>query len=93
MHVFRGVPASAGVASGPWRRYRPEPLPEGGRIGPEAAAGELERFRSAAEAAAQELEAIAEATAARGHRDEAGIFEAQAAMARDPALAAGVEER
>jgi phosphoenolpyruvate-protein phosphotransferase len=90
---LRGVPASPGVASGPWVRVEPAPAPTGGRIEAADAETEVDRLHAAAEAAATELEGIAEGVRAAGHGAEAEIFGAQAAMARDPALEALAAER
>lgn len=65
----------------------PSPVLAGGRIEPAQAEAESSRLREASEAAATRLEAIAERVHAEGHDDEASIFAAQAAIARDPALA------
>jgi phosphocarrier protein FPr len=72
---------------------RPEAPPAGGRIESGAVDTELARVAGACEAAARELEGIAADIAAGGHPDEAGIIAAQAAMARDPTLAAMATER
>lgn len=93
MKQLRGIPASAGVALGPAVRVDPPPALEGGRVKPDEAAGEAARLSDAAEAAAAELETIAATVRDAGHDDEAAIFEAQAAIARDPALATRATER
>jgi phosphoenolpyruvate-protein phosphotransferase len=54
---------------------------------------ELERLRAAVTATAEWLEVLATRVTADGHPDEGAIFEAQAAMARDPALAGLAEGR
>ena len=94
--ALRGTPASAGIAVGPWIVIRPQPLPVGGRIDPAApgvAAAEIDRLTAATAASARDLEAIARDVAAAGHPDEGEIFDAQAAMALDPALASLAAER
>ncbi len=86
MRILRGAPASAGVAQGPIVVVGPPPRIEGGRIEPGEAAAEVARLEAAVERAAGALEGLAAEVAAAGHADEAAIFEAQAEMARDPAL-------
>ena len=86
MKRVQGLGAAPGVVRGTWIRIDPAQAPEGGRIAPEAAAGEVERLRAASEAAGVELETIAGRVDADGHADEAAIFLAQASIARDPAL-------
>ena len=85
MQTLRGVPASTGVARGPWVRISTAAAPAGGRIGPEAADTEIRRLTEARDAAAAELEAIAGGLGTQGG-DEGEIFDAQAAMAQDPML-------
>ncbi len=86
MRILHGAPASAGVATGPIVVVGPPSRIEGGRIEPVQAAEELARLEAAVARAASALEALAGEVAAGGHGDEAAIFEAQAEMARDPAL-------
>lgn len=86
MRTLRGAPASAGVAQGPIIVVGPPPRIEGGRIDPGEAAAEVARLEAAVERAAGALERLAAEVASAGHTDEAAIFEAQAEMARDPAL-------
>lgn len=93
MRRLRGSPASPGVASGPWTRIRPTAPPIGGRIDPSQADAEVARLQVAASAAAATLEGLAADVARAGHKDEGAIFSAQAAMARDPALATSAEAR
>jgi phosphoenolpyruvate-protein phosphotransferase len=93
MKRVHGVPAAPGVVRGPWVLIEPASVPVGGRIAPEASADEVERLRAAAEAAAVELERIAGRIREDGHADEAAIFEAQASIARDPALATMAADR
>jgi phosphoenolpyruvate-protein phosphotransferase len=85
MRTVQGVPASTGVARGPWVVIGPSVVPAGGRIAPEQADAELERLRVARDAAAGELEALADELTSAG-RDEGEIFDAHAMMARDPSL-------
>ncbi|HET7465323.1 MAG TPA: putative PEP-binding protein [Candidatus Dormibacteraeota bacterium] len=80
--VLRGIAASRGEAAGPVFVVREGPA-EGGR----AAAD----FDSAAQAVAMRLDAIADQATSRP--EGAAILRAQAAMARDPVLAASVRER
>ena len=88
-----GTAASSGIARGPWILVAPEPPPAGGRIDRGQAEGEIARLAAAAEAAAGDLERLAERVSSSGHPDEGAIFDAQAAMARDPALATLSAER
>ena len=85
MRTLRGIPASTGVARGPWVRIANAAAPPGGRIAPEGAHAEIDRLAAARDAAAHELEALAARLATSGG-DEAEIFDAQAAMAQDPTL-------
>jgi phosphoenolpyruvate-protein phosphotransferase len=91
MRRLRGAAASPGIASGPAIHLIAAPRPTGRRIAPAEAPGELGRFRAAVTAAAEALEELAARVSADGHPDEGAIFRAQAAMARDPALAELVE--
>lgn len=67
-------------------RIDPVPSPVGGTIEADQADAEIERLRVAVAAAGSELDGVATSVAADGHPDEAAIFEAQASIARDPAL-------
>jgi phosphoenolpyruvate-protein phosphotransferase len=91
MRILQGTPASAGVARGPWVAVTAPHAPDPGTIGPQEVETELGRLAAATETAAAELEALATQVTAQGHPDEGGIFEAQAAMARDPMLATTAE--
>jgi phosphoenolpyruvate-protein phosphotransferase len=91
MRRLRGAAASPGIASGPSVHLVLAPRPAGRRIAPAEAPAELERFRAAVTVTAQALEELAARVSADGHPDEGAIFRAQAAMARDPALADLVE--
>ena len=84
--VIRGTPGAPGVARGPWARYERASLVLGGRITAEGVELVARRLRAAAAAAALASEALAEGVRRDGHEDEADIFEAHAAMARDPEL-------
>lgn len=86
MRTLHGAPASAGVAQGPIVVVGPPPKIEGGRIDPADAPAEIARLDGAVERAAAALERLAAEVAGAGHAEEAAIFEAQAEMARDPAL-------
>jgi phosphoenolpyruvate-protein phosphotransferase len=88
MRRFAGVPASPGVATGAWVRISAQGGPAGRRIEAAEADAEIARLGGAAAAAAEELDGLAARVTADGHPDEGAIFGAQAAMARDPALAA-----
>ena len=85
MRTVQGVPASTGVARGPWVVIGTSVVPAGGRIAPGQADAELERLVVARDAAAAELEALAAELTSAG-RDEGEIFDAQAMMASDPSL-------
>jgi phosphoenolpyruvate-protein phosphotransferase len=88
---IHGVAASAGVARGPWVVVdRPAPV-AGAAIGEAAVEAEPARLRTATDAAASELRELAASVSAAGHPDEAEIFEAQAAIAEDPALATAAD--
>jgi phosphoenolpyruvate-protein phosphotransferase len=93
MKQLHGLPAAPGVARAAWVRIDPAPAPAGGQTTAAGVAGEIERLVDASAAAATELESIARAVRDDGHPDEAAIFGAQAAIARDPALAAMATER
>ncbi len=88
MRQFSGVAASAGVAAGSWVRISPQAGPVGHRIAPDQVDAEIAAVQAAATVAADELDRLGARVAAEGHPDEGAIFRAQAAMARDPALAA-----
>jgi phosphoenolpyruvate-protein kinase (PTS system EI component) len=90
---MRGVAAAPGQVRGAWVRIERSPILAGGRITADGVAEERLRLGRAIGAAAVELEGIAERIAADGHGEEAAIFAAQAAIARDPALRAMSEER
>ena len=93
MRQLRGTPASSGVGRGALVLLAPETPAAGGRIEAGRADAEIERLAACVSSAADSLDALALDVAAAGHADEAGIFSAQAAMARDPALAAAAETR
>ncbi len=93
MRQIHGVPAAPGQVRGPWVAIERSPVIPGGRIAPEEVAAEQARYRSAVDAAAADLVGIAERIGAQGHPDEAEIFAAQAAIARDPALQSMVDDR
>ncbi len=93
MNRLQGVAAAPGVVRGPWVHIETTAGPVVGRIAQDAAPAEVDRLRGAAEAAAVELERIAQRVRDDGHGDEAAIFEAQASIARDPALATMAAER
>ncbi len=86
MQTLFGTAASSGVSRARSTIVREEASPAGGTITSEAVETELERVAAARAAAAAQLEAIAVGIARAGHPDEAAIFAAQAAMARDPML-------
>jgi phosphoenolpyruvate-protein phosphotransferase len=85
MRTVHGIPASTGVARGPWVVLAAADAPAGGRIDPTHAPAEVARLLAARDIAATELEALAAELTAAG-RAEGEIFDAQAMMARDPSL-------
>lgn len=90
------VGAAPGIALGPWTELGRSALPPARQIEPGEAQGEIERLREASKATSRELRELAASIREAGHADEAAIFGAQAAMARDPDLidgAAAVVER
>ena len=93
MRSMRGVPAAPGIARGPWVRIERSVAVGRGSIDASAVDEERARLRDAMAAAASDLDEIAARIAADGHPDEGAIFAAQAAMARDPALAAAADAR
>jgi phosphoenolpyruvate-protein phosphotransferase len=84
--VVRGTPGAPGIARGPWARFEPGSAPVERRISADEAEAEVGRLTSAAELVAIATEKLAEDVRRAGHEDEADIFIAHAAMARDPAL-------
>lgn len=80
------VAAAPGVARGPWAEIGLPPLPPPRRIDAADTAGEIARLRDAAKATSRELRELTAAIRDAGHADEAAIFGAHAAMARDPDL-------
>jgi len=93
MRTFRGTPASSGIAVGPAVAMRAAVPPVGGMIPSERVDAEIAQLGAALEAAGLDLDALAARVSADGHADEASIFGAQAAMARDPGLRAMAEGR
>jgi phosphoenolpyruvate-protein phosphotransferase len=85
MRTVHGIPASTGVARGPWVVISASDAPAGGRIDRPQAPAEVARLLAARDVAATELEVLAEELIAAG-RAEGEIFDAQAMMARDPSL-------
>jgi phosphoenolpyruvate-protein phosphotransferase len=81
-----GVAAAPGVARGPWAEVGRADLPAARRIDAAAVPEETTRLRAAAKQAAQELRQLAASVQDADHPDEAAIFIAHAAMARDPDL-------
>jgi phosphoenolpyruvate-protein phosphotransferase len=93
MKRLQGLAAAPGVARATYVRIDPAPAPAGGRTTAAGVDREITRLAAASAAAAADLESISRAVRDDGHPDEAAIFEAQAAIARDPALAAMATER
>ncbi len=86
MRTLHGVPASTGVARGPWTRIAAYTAPAGGRIEPDAADAEIDRLKAARDGAAADLQTLAASLVEDGRPSEGEIFDAHAAMALDPAL-------
>ncbi len=84
--VIRGLPAAPGVVTGPVWRYR-------GDAGVPGSAAAEPSLATAARVAAERLRALAADLRAHGRPDEAGILEAQALMATDPALLGDADRR
>jgi phosphoenolpyruvate-protein phosphotransferase len=85
MRTVQGIPASTGVARGPWVVLAGADAPVGGRIDRAQTPAEVARLLAARDAAAEELEALAAELTDSG-QPEGEIFDAQAMMARDPSL-------
>ena len=85
MRTVHGIPASTGVARGPWVVLAGADAPVGGRIDRAQTPAEVARLLAARDAAAEELEALAAELMGSG-QPEGEIFDAQAMMARDPSL-------
>jgi phosphoenolpyruvate-protein phosphotransferase len=79
-----GRAAAPGIAQGPWAELGRPQLPGARPIAVSEIADEVARLRDAAKAASRELRELASSVRDAGHADEAAIFLAQAAMARDP---------
>lgn len=80
------VGAAPGVARGPWVEIGRPPLPPPRRIEPVDAAAEVDRLREVSKATSRELRELMARIRGAGHPDEAAIFGAHAAIARDPDL-------
>lgn len=93
MRQIQGIGAAPGMVRGAWVHIQRSPVVGGRRIPPVRAPEERARLEAATEAAAVQLVSIAERVRAEGHDDEAAIFAAQAAIARDPALVTLAAER
>jgi phosphoenolpyruvate-protein phosphotransferase len=79
-----GRAAAPGIARGPWAELGRAPLPAARQIDDTEIAGEAARLRDSAKAASRELRELASSVREAGHAEEAAIFLAQAAIARDP---------
>ena len=79
-----GHPAAPGVARGPWAEIGRAPIPAPRSITRAEVLDEANRLRDAARVASRELRELAASVRESGHADEAAIFMAHAAMARDP---------
>lgn len=85
-HRLVAIRAAPGIARGPWAEVGRPPLPVTRAITPAEIPAEAERIREAAKAAARQLRDLAARVRDAGHADEAQIFAAHAAIARDPDL-------
>jgi phosphoenolpyruvate-protein phosphotransferase len=79
-----GRSAAPGIARGPWAELGRTVLPAARPIDDSEIADEAARLRDAAKTAARDLRELAAKVRDAGHADEAAIFLAQAAIARDP---------
>jgi phosphoenolpyruvate-protein phosphotransferase len=84
--VIAGTAAAPGIAMGPWARFDRTEVPAGGRVAAADVEREVARVGEAAEAVAVAAGELAEDVRRDGHDDEADIFDAHAAIARDPEL-------
>jgi len=80
------VAAAPGIARGPWVEIGRPPLPPPRRIEPADTAVEVARLRDASKATSRELRELMARIREAGHSEEAAIFGAHAAIARDPDL-------
>jgi phosphoenolpyruvate-protein phosphotransferase len=93
MKQLHGLAAAPGMARAAWIRIDSTPPPIGGKTTAGGAEAEIRRLADASAAAAVDLDSLSSEVRRQGHPDEAAIFEAQAAIARDPALAAMATQR
>jgi phosphoenolpyruvate-protein phosphotransferase len=95
MKAMRGIAVSPGYANGTVVVYRPPMLDcvERRTIAADDVEAEFKRFTVALEHAAGEVSVVREQVAADVGEGEASIFDAHAAMLRDPALKTHVQER
>jgi phosphoenolpyruvate-protein phosphotransferase len=84
--VIQATPAAPGIARGPWVRFERPIVPLGGRVSLDQVDSEIARLVAAGETIAAASEALADDVRGRGHAEEADVFSAHAAMARDPEL-------
>jgi phosphocarrier protein FPr len=80
-----GIGASAGVAVGPARWYRPQ-VPEIEVLTVSDTDGELARLQTASDRARMEIETLRRETALQAGASEAAIFDAHRLILQDPAL-------
>ncbi|HWI60287.1 MAG TPA: phosphoenolpyruvate--protein phosphotransferase [Symbiobacteriaceae bacterium] len=85
MERLKGIPASAGLATGPVYLIRTETVRAERTVAPDPAA-ELERLDQALARAAAELESLRQRTAQKVGEAEAAVFEAHLMMLEDPSL-------
>jgi phosphoenolpyruvate-protein phosphotransferase len=83
---LKGVAAAPGVARGAWTLLTTTALPPPRSVAADAADAEVDRLKAAATEVGAELRALAASVREAGHPDEASIFTAHAAIARDPDL-------
>src|SRR5262245_11213376 len=79
-----GRAAAPGIARGRWTELTTAERPAPRRISASERPAEAARLRDASKAASRELRDLAATVRDAGHGDEAAIFLAQAAIARDP---------
>ncbi|HEX7195801.1 MAG TPA: phosphoenolpyruvate--protein phosphotransferase [Candidatus Limnocylindria bacterium] len=84
--VLRGIAAAPGAVTGRAVIVERQRLPPPRRIDASEVEAEVGRLRDAAAAVAADSDALAARVVAEGAGEEAGIFAAQAEMARDPEL-------
>ncbi|HEX9013752.1 MAG TPA: phosphoenolpyruvate--protein phosphotransferase [Anaerolineaceae bacterium] len=90
MKVFKGIPASNGIALAPAFVYNPKPIEITSHCIDDAQA-EWQRLTSAVDQAVKQLDASYERALQQANEDTAAIFTAQAEMLGDPELMDGAK--